>query len=47
LWLSIVRRLQVPLQARKLKNYAPSSSWLPAHSSQCLEPVHGERPQGA
>lgn len=43
LWPSIVRRLQMPLQVRKLKNYARSSSWLPAHSSQCLEPVHVEK----
>jgi hypothetical protein len=42
-WPSIVRRLQMPLQTRKLKNYEPSSSWLPEHSNQCLESVHGWR----
>ena len=44
LWQSIVRRLQMPSQVRRLKNYAHSSSWLPAHSSECLRPVHSERP---
>jgi hypothetical protein len=42
-WPSIARGLQIPLQTRKLKNYARSSSWLPEHSSQCLESVHGWR----
>jgi len=39
-WPNIVQCLEFPQQLRKGKNYAPSSSWLPEHSSQCLEGVH-------
>jgi hypothetical protein len=44
LWSGIVRRKQMPSQVPQLKDYVRSSSWLPEHSSQCLEPVHNERP---
>jgi hypothetical protein len=42
-WPSVAQRLQFPQQLRKLKNYAPSSSWLPEHSSQLLDCLHDRR----
>lgn len=42
-WPNVERCLKFPLPLRKLKNYSPSSSWLPEHSSQWLECVHDRR----
>jgi hypothetical protein len=43
-WPNVERCLKFPLPLRKLKDYSPSSSWLPEHSSQWLECMHDRRP---